>query len=61
MSEDKELREILEDIEFAYGKEATQKGVKLLYHKELKTIIAIRKKYRGLVKDSFEEKERRER
>ena len=47
---------ILDDIEFVYGKEATQKGTKLLYHKELKTIIAIRKKYKGLIEDSFEEK-----
>jgi len=47
---------ILDDIEFVYGKEATQKGTKLFYHKELKTIIATRKKYKGLTEDSFEEK-----
>ena len=45
------------EIEFVYGKEASAKGqgITLMYHKELRTIIAFKPKHKGLAKDSFDE------
>ena len=53
----REKAERCPEIEFVYGKEASAKGqgITLMYHKELRTIIAFKPKHKGLAKDSFDE------